>query len=305
MEADAVGNLLNYVGEDFVNVVNLILDARGRVVISGIGKSANIANKIVSTLNSTGTPAIFMHAADAIHGDLGNVQKEDVVIVISKSGNSPEIKALIPLLRNMGNPIVGMVGNKGSALAEGSTFVLDTTVEEEACPNNLAPTTSTTAQLAMGDALAVALMECRGFTANDFARYHPGGALGKKLYTKVADLLDPDRKPQVGPDTLVREAIIEISANRLGATAVVQNDKLVGIVTDGDVRRMIQHELPLETTTSKEIMGDSPSIIDSSELAVKAFQIMEAKNISQIIVTEDGKYCGIVHLHDILKEGIF
>jgi arabinose-5-phosphate isomerase len=305
MEADAIRNLLEYIGDDFVNVVNLILDAKGRVVISGIGKSANIANKIVSTLNSTGTPAIFMHAADAIHGDLGNVQKDDVVIVISKSGDSPEIKVLVPLLKNMGNPVIGMVGNRKSALAIGSHHILDTTVKEEACPNNLAPTTSTTAQLAMGDALAVALMECRGFTANDFARYHPGGALGKKLYTRVEDLLDSSRRPKVAPDSLVKEAIIEISENRLGAVAVVENDRILGIVTDGDVRRMIERDLPLETTMSREIMGESPTTIESSDLAVKAFQMMEANNISQIIVLSDGAYVGIVHLHDILKEGIY
>lgn len=305
MEADAVRNLLASVDEDFVKVVNLILDLNGRVVISGIGKSANIANKIVSTLNSTGTPAIFMHAADAIHGDLGNVQKDDAVIVISKSGNSPEIKALIPLLKNMGNPIIGMIGNRQSALALGADMILDTTVEEEACPNNLAPTTSTTAQLAMGDALAVALMECRGFTAGDFAKYHPGGALGKKLYTKVSDLLDPERKPAVSPATSVRETIVEISSNRLGATAVIEGGKLAGIVTDGDIRRMIQNDLPLDSTTAADIMGTKPSVIDADELAVKAFQVMEARNITQIVVMDDGSYAGIVHLHDILKEGIF
>lgn len=305
MEADAVRNLLAYVDEDFVKVVNLILDLNGRVVISGIGKSANIANKIVSTLNSTGTPAIFMHAADAIHGDLGNVQKDDAVIVISKSGNSPEIKALIPLLKNMGNPIIGMIGNRQSALATGADLLLDTTVEEEACPNNLAPTTSTTAQLAMGDALAVALMECRGFTAGDFAKYHPGGALGKKLYTKVSDLLDPERKPAVAPSTSVRETIVEISSNRLGATAVIDREALVGVVTDGDIRRMIENDLPLDSTTAADIMGADPSQIEAGELAVKAFQVMEARNIMQIVVVDDGRYAGIVHLHDILKEGIF
>ncbi len=275
------------------------------MVITGIGKSANIANKIVATLNSTGTPAVFMHAADAIHGDLGNVQKNDVVICISKSGESPEIKVLTPLVKNMGNLLVGMVGNMDSFLAKQSDHILNTTVEVEACPNNLAPTSSTTAQLAMGDALAVALMECRGFKASDFAKYHPGGALGKKLYTRMGDLLFDDRKPQVGLEASLSEVILEISSNRLGATIVLEGEKVQGVITDGDLRRMLEKGVDVSALKAKDIMSANPKTISIDSLAVDGFHLMEKNKITQLVVTNGDSYAGIVHLHDILKEGIY
>lgn len=304
IEAEAIQHLTAFVDAKFVSVVEILLHAKGRVVVTGIGKSANIANKMVATFNSTGTPALFMHAADAIHGDLGLVQEGDVVLCISKSGNSPEIKALVPLVKSLGNPLIGMVGNLDSFLAQRADYILNTTVEREACPNNLAPTTSTTAQLAMGDALAICLMEERGFSASDFARYHPGGSLGKRLYTTLADLLNDDQKPAVDPSTSVRDAIIEISAKRLGAAAVVVNDEVVGIVTDGDIRRMLQRNLDLASTSVSDIMSTSPKTMDEEELAVEALLLLESNSISQVIVTHRGKYRGIVHLHDLLREGI-
>ncbi len=295
---------MSFVDESFAVIVEILLHAKGRVVVTGIGKSANIANKMVATFNSTGTPALFMHAADAIHGDLGLVQNGDVVLCISKSGNSPEIKALVPLVKSLGNPLIGMVGNLDSFLAQRADYVLNTTVDREACPNNLAPTTSTTAQLAMGDALAICLMEERGFSASDFARYHPGGALGKRLYTTLADLVNSELKPSVTPETSIRDAILEISAKRLGAAAVVVNQTVVGIVTDGDIRRMLQRDLDIATTRVADIMSSSPKTMDEEELAVEALLLLESNSISQIIVTHDGKYRGIVHLHDLLREGI-
>ena len=303
MEAEAISKLIDNIGEGFDEVVKLILQSKGRVVITGIGKSANIANKIVATLNSTGTPALFMHAADAIHGDLGNVQDNDVVICISKSGNSPEIKALVPLVKNLGNPLVALVGNLESTLAKDSAHILDTTVEKEACPHNLAPTTSTAAQLAMGDALAIALMESRGFTARDFATYHPGGSLGKKLYTTVGSLIE--RSPRVTTNTPLAQVLVEISKERLGATAVLKNKELVGIITDGDLRRLLEKGQTSNETTASEMMSTNPKTMDSDRLAVAALELMESNSITQIIITEGGSYAGIVHLHDILKEGIF
>ncbi len=304
LEADAVRGLTAFVDERFAAVVEILLNAKGRVVVTGIGKSANIANKMVATFNSTGTPSLFMHAADAIHGDLGLVQDGDVVLCISKSGNSPEIKALVPLVKSMGNPLIGMVGNLDSFLAQRADHVLNTTVDREACPNNLAPTTSTTAQLAMGDALAICLMEERGFSASDFARYHPGGTLGKRLYTTLADLVNADLRPVVAPSTSVRDAILEISAKRLGAAAVVVNDEVVGVVTDGDIRRMLQRDLDISATKVEDIMSKHPKTMDEEELAVEALLLLESNSISQVIVTHDGKYRGIVHLHDLLREGI-
>jgi arabinose-5-phosphate isomerase len=275
------------------------------VIITGIGKSANIAGKIVATLNSTGTPAIFMHAADAIHGDLGNVQPEDVVICISKSGNTPEIKVLAPLIKMMGNPLIAIVGNTSSFLAEQATFVLNTTINGEACPNNLAPTSSTTAQLVMGDALAVALLEMRGFTSADFAKYHPGGSLGKMLYLTVGDLCKNNEVPKVSPDDSIRALIIEISSKRLGVTAVLDNsNQILGVVTDGDLRRMLQKEDSVSGLTAKDIMNPTPKLIDSSEKAVVALEIMRNFNITTLLVTQNNQYVGVVHLHDILKEGI-
>lgn len=305
LEAGAIQGLTNYLDEGFTQAVNLINEGDGRVVFTGIGKSANIANKLVATFNSTGTPALFMHAADAIHGDLGLVQKDDIVICISKSGNSPEIKALLPLLKSRGNTVIGMVGNLDSFLAQRADLIINTTVEKEACPNNLAPTTSTTAQLAMGDALAICLMELNGFTAKDFAKHHPGGALGKRLYTTLADILAEEDPPAVLPGTPVKAVIIEISAKRRGATAVVEDGTIVGIVTDGDIRRMLERDLDISTTRASDIMSAHPKTMPADALAVDAFSLMEANSITQVLVTEGEKYKGIVHLHDILREGIF
>ena len=304
IEADSVRNLQNFINDDFVNSVKLIYESKGRVVVTGIGKSAIIAQKIVATMNSTGTPAIFMHAADAIHGDLGTIQQEDVVICISKSGNTPEIKVLVPLLKTGGNKLIALVGNVDSYLAKEADYVLNSTVEKEACPNNLAPTSSTTAQLAMGDALAVCLLDCKDFTSSDFAKYHPGGALGKKLYLKVGDVASQNQKPSIKSDDSIKAVIIEISSKRLGATAVVDDGKLVGVITDGDVRRMLEKTDIISNLKASDIMNKTPKNIEADELAVNAMQLLEQYNISQLIVTENGKYHGFIHLHDLLKEGI-
>lgn len=278
---------------------------RGRVVITGIGKSAIIANKIVATMNSTGTPALFMHAADAIHGDLGMIQPEDVVICLSKSGNTPEIKVLVPLLKRRGSKLVALVSNTKSYLAEQADFVLNATVAEEACPNNLAPTTSTTAHLALGDALAVCLLELKNFTSEDFARYHPGGALGKQLYLKVSDILGKNELPVVAPEAPLRDVIIEISSKRLGATAVTTPDKkLAGIITDGDLRRMLQTQNEISQIKAADIMTRTPKSIAREAFAVEALQLMQANNISQLVVTDGDEVAGFIHLHDLLKEGI-
>ena len=304
IEAEAITGLSDRINDDFAAIVQKILLLKGRVIITGIGKSAIIAQKIVATLNSTGTPAIFMHAADAIHGDLGMIQNDDLAICISKSGNTPEIKLLIPLLKKGGNTLIGMVGDTSSFLARQADLVLDTTVEKEACPHNLAPTTSTTAQLALGDALAVCLLECREFSSKDFAKYHPGGSLGKRLYLTVADLALHNEKPAVVPSASVRTVLIEITKNRLGAVAVISDDKIAGIITDGDIRRMVEANTSIDNVTAEDIMCRSPKLIDKDELAVQALEIMRSNNITQILVTSDGKYDGIVHLHDLLREGI-
>ncbi|MCC6837081.1 MAG: KpsF/GutQ family sugar-phosphate isomerase [Bacteroidia bacterium] len=304
IEADSISNLKNFINEDFAACVQLIHNSKGRVVITGIGKSAIIAQKIVATMNSTGTPAIFMHAADAIHGDLGTIQKEDVIICISKSGNTPEIKVLVPLLKNGGNKLIALVGNTDSYLAQQADHILNCTVEKEACPNNLAPTSSTTAQLAMGDALAVCLLDYKEFTSEDFAKYHPGGALGKKLYLKVGDVSIQNQKPQVKPDDSIKAVIVEISSKRLGATAVVENNKLVGVITDGDIRRMLEKADAINAIKAADIMNKTPKQIDAGELAVNAMQLLEKHNISQLIVTDNGNYHGFIHLHDLIKEGL-
>ena len=303
-EAESVRNLANLIDDDFESIVKLIYESNGRVVVTGIGKSANIAKKIVATLNSTGTPAIFMHAADAIHGDLGIIQPEDVVICISKSGNTPEIKVLVPLLKYRKNPLIGMVSNTNSYLAKNAHYVLKATVEKEACPHNLAPTSSTTAQLVMGDALAVSLLEYRGFSKEDFARYHPGGSLGKKLYLTVEKLYKQNEVPQVHVEDNIRKVIIEISSKRLGATAVMEEGQLVGMITDGDLRRMLERYDKVENLRARDIMTRNPKTIHQDELAINAFNLMEDHNITQLIVNENGQYKGMVHLHDILKEGI-
>jgi arabinose-5-phosphate isomerase len=304
IESEAILNLPALLTDDFAECVKRILNCNGRVVITGIGKSAIIASKIVATLNSTGTPAHFMHAADAIHGDLGILQKEDIAICISNSGSSPEIKVLIPMLKTQSNCLVAMVGNLQSELARHADLILNTTVEREASPGNPLPTASTTAQLVMGDALAMALLQCRGFSANDFARYHPGGALGKQLYLKAGDLYKQNEKPSVGLNANIREVILEISSKRLGATAVTENNILAGIITDGDLRRMLQSEKEVENLTAVDIMTHNPKTISCDTLAIDALQLMRDNNITQLPVMENGLYSGMIHLHDILKEGI-
>jgi len=304
IEAEAIKNLANLLDDDFANAVYTILNSNGRVIVTGIGKSANIATKIVATLNSTGTPAIFMHAADAIHGDLGNILKDDVVICISKSGNTPEIKILVPLIKNYGNKIAAITGNPESFLGQNADYVLNSYVEKEACPNNLAPTSSTTAQLVLGDALAVCLLNLKDFSSNDFAKYHPGGTLGKKLYLRVHELVENNEVPQVTPNTPVKDAIVEISKKRLGTTAVVENDSIIGIITDGDIRRMLENNGDISKLRAKDIMSANPITIKSDTMAVKALDIMQKNDITQILVTENGNYLGVVHFHDLLKEGI-
>ena len=303
-EANSILGLKQLLTDDFGKVVELIYNSKGNVIVSGIGKSANIAQKIVATLNSTGTTAVFMHAADAIHGDLGIIRDNDVVIIVSKSGETPEIKVLIPLIKIRKNKLVAIVGNKASYLASQSDYVLDTTVPREACPNNLAPTSSTTAQLVMGDALAVALLKLRGFTAEDFAKFHPGGALGKRLYLTVGDLCVKNGTPQVSPDDIMTQAIIEISEKMLGAAAVIENGHLVGIVTDGDLRRMLMKHPNIEAVKVKDIMTENPRTIEHSALAADALNIMQHKEISVLPVMDGNKYIGMVHIHDIIKEGI-
>ncbi len=304
-EARAVEKLKPYVDEQFVQVLHLIYGSRGRLVITGIGKSAIIGSKIVATLNSTGTPSIFMHAADAIHGDLGIIQPDDVVMCLSKSGNTPEIKVLVPLIRRMGNKLVAMVSNVDSYLAQHSDFVVRATVDAEACPNNLAPTSSTTTQLVMGDAIAVCLLKMRGFSPEDFAKYHPGGSLGKRLYLRVDDVFDKEVRPYVSPDESIQNTIINISQNRLGATVVLdKEDVLMGIITDGDVRRMVEKGEPLGSLRAKDIMSRSPKVIERRELAVNAFSIMEKNKITSVVVLDEGKYVGLIHIHDVLREGI-
>jgi len=304
-EAQSIGGLSAFINSDFEKAVTLIKNSKGRVVISGIGKSAIIAQKIVATLNSTGTPASFLHAADAIHGDLGAVQQYDIIIIISKSGNSPEIKVLVPLIRNFGNTIIGMIGNTDSYLAQHSDIILNTTVEQEACPNNLAPTTSTTAQLVMGDALAVCLMELNGFNSDDFAKFHPGGSLGKKLYLRIDDLYKFNEKPSVKPTQTLKEVIVEMTGKRLGVTAVVDDEnKLLGIITDGDLRRMLEKGGSLEKITAKDLMTVNPKTIEADALAVDALDLMRKKEITQLVVTSQIQYLGIIHLHDLVKEGL-
>lgn len=304
LESKALLTMADNIDDNFANIVNMITKISGRVIVTGIGKSAIIAQKIVATLNSTGTPSIFMHAADAIHGDLGIIQENDLVIAISKSGNTPEIKVLVPFLKQANNTLVAIVGNKNSFLAQKADYILDTTVEREACPNNLAPTTSTTAQLAMGDALAVCLQTSRQFTDRDFAKYHPGGALGKQLYLKVSDLSDSNQVPFVSPNENIRQTIITITKHRLGATAVIDDNQIIGIITDGDIRRMLENYDDLSTLKAKDIMSNSPKEIEDDELAVNALYKMKEASISQLLVTKNNKYAGIIHIQDLLKEGI-
>lgn len=303
-EAKAVKNLSSYIDDNFVKAVECIAGSKGRLILTGIGKSANIANKIVSTLNSTGTSSVFMHAADAIHGDLGIIQKEDIVLCISKSGESPEIKVLIPLVKGFGNILIALTANTQSYLAHQADFVLNASVEKEACPNNLAPTSSTTAQLVIGDALAVCLLELKGFTTADFAKIHPGGALGKQLYLQAKDIIDQNPRPEVQIDANIQSIILEMTSKRLGATAVLNGKDLVGIITDGDLRRMLNNKLPLQQITAEQIMSKNPKQVQENTLLVDALNLMRTNNITQLLVCKNKTYKGVLHLHDILKEGI-
>lgn len=303
-ERDAIAQLSSLLTDDFASIVNCIIDAKGRVIISGIGKSAIIATKIVATLNSTGTPAIFMHAGDAIHGDLGTVQENDVVICISNSGNTPEIKMLVPLIKRGTNKLIAMTGNTDSFLAKQADYILNTHVEKEACPNGLAPTTSTTAQLVMGDALAIVLLEIKGFSSSDFAKYHPGGSLGKRLYLRVADLVSKNQVPKVQKDEEVKKVIVEISKKMLGVTAVLDGEKVVGIVTDGDIRRMLNKHDNIKGLTAEDIMTSNPKIIPADTLAIKALEHMQKKGISQLLAMDNDTYVGVIHLHNLINEGI-
>ena len=304
IEADAINNLQNFVDESFAKVVKLIHNSEGRVVVTGIGKSAIIAQKIVATFNSTGTPSVFMHAADAIHGDLGTLQQNDTVICISKSGNTQEIKVLVPLLKLGGNKLIALVGNTESYLANNADYILNATVEKEACPNNLAPTSSTSAQLALGDALAVCLLDYKQFKSSDFAKFHPGGSLGKKLYLKVEDLSSQNKQPKVNPNDSLKSIIMEISSNLLGATAVIDDGKLVGVITDGDLRRMMETKNSFDSVQASDIMNRSPKNIEADSLAIDALRIIEQYSITQLVVTKNGEYAGFIHLHDLLREGI-
>jgi arabinose-5-phosphate isomerase len=305
MEAEAINNLATQLDDHFEDAITKLVNSKGRIVISGMGKSAIIAQKIVATLNSTGSPSIFLHAADAIHGDLGIVQQDDVVIIISKSGESPEIKILVPLIKNFGNVLIAMVGNIDSFLAKKADYILNTTVKQEACPNNLAPTTSTTAQMVMGDAIAVCLMEQRGFKISDFAKLHPGGTLGKKLYLRVGDLCADNEKPVVSAEQPVKEVIMEMTRKRLGVTAVVNSaENLVGIITDGDLRRMLEKSDSIQNIQAKDIMTIHPKTIKAEELAVNALDVMRNNEIMQLIVVDNDKYLGVIHLHDLVKEGL-
>ena len=304
-ELSAINGVKARLDDGFAKTVDLILENKGNLVFSGVGKSAIIAQKIVATLNSTGTTAVFMHAADAIHGDLGIVREGDIVVILSKSGETPEIKVLVPLIKLRGNKIVAMVGNRRSYLASQADFILDVTVDEEAIPGSLAPTSSTTAQLVMGDALALILMRCRGFSSDDFAKFHPGGALGKQLYLRVKDLYVRNERPEVGPDDSLTQVIIEMTHKRLGAAVVTENGRLLGIITDGDLRRMLMKYPDIEQVKAAQIMTSNPKTIDEDALVVDALHKMRENSITQLPVMRDGKYLGIIHLHDILKEGIF
>jgi arabinose-5-phosphate isomerase len=305
LETQSIQQLVSFVDEQFIKAVNAIHHCKGRVVISGIGKSAIVGQKIVSTFNSTGTPSLFMHAADAIHGDLGMVQQDDVVIIISKSGDSPEIKVLVPLIKNFKNTIIAITGNMQGYLASNADLIINTTVQQEACPNNLAPTTSTTAQMVMGDALAVALMELKGFDNNDFARYHPGGNLGKRLYLRIEDLYNKATPPTVLASATLKEIIVEITSKRLGATAVIDDGKLVmGIITDGDLRRMLEKNVDLNNIQATDIYSTNPKTAEPEMLAVEALELMRRYDISQLIIAKSGVYFGMLHLHDLVREGI-
>lgn len=300
----AILELKNRIDDNFTSIIRFILESKGRLIVVGIGKSANIGRKMVATFNSTGQPSIFLHASEAIHGDLGNIQKEDIVMCVSKSGNTPEIKSVVSVIKKMSNPIIAMTGNTKSFLAQEAEFIIDVSVLKEACSNDLIPTSSTTAQLVMGDALAISLLECNNFTDEDFARFHPGGTLGKRLSSRLSDLINSDNKPIVTSDDLVNSVILEISNKRLGATAVIDNDKLQGIITDGDLRRMIEKEEDFSTLRARDIMTKDPIIMNTEDLAYNGLRLMEQNNISQLIILDNDSYVGIVHIHDIIKLGV-
>ena len=300
----AILDLKNRIDDNFTSIIRFILESKGRLIVVGIGKSANIGRKMVATFNSTGQPSIFLHASEAIHGDLGNIQKEDIVMCVSKSGNTPEIKSVVSVIKKMSNPIIAMTGNTKSYLAQEAEFIIDVSVLKEACSNDLIPTSSTTAQLVMGDALAISLLECNNFTDEDFARFHPGGTLGKRLSSKLSDLISSDNKPIVTSDDLVNSVILEISNKRLGATAVIDNDELQGIITDGDLRRMIEKEEDFSTLRARDIMTKDPIIMNTEDLAYNGLRLMEQNNISQLIILDNDSYVGIVHIHDIIKLGV-
>jgi arabinose-5-phosphate isomerase len=304
LEAKSITDLAAFLDHSFSDAIQELNNCKGRLVFSGIGKSALIAQKIVATLNSTGTPSLFMHAADAIHGDLGVVQKEDIVLILSKSGESPEIKALVPYIKNFGNKLIAVVGNTSSYLANEANYILNTTVSAEACPNNLAPTSSTTAQLVMGDVIAVCLMQLKGFTSADFGKYHPGGNLGKRMFLKVSDLTNKELKPTVEPHTPLKNVILEITKNRLGVTVVTDNNKIIGVITDGDLRRMLEKTVQIESITAADIMSNTPHLIDHQTLAVEAIDKMKQNEISHLVVTKEGNYYGILHIHELIKEGL-
>ncbi|MDQ1096430.1 arabinose-5-phosphate isomerase [Chryseobacterium sp. SORGH_AS909] len=303
IEISELQKLKNRLDDEFVKAVDIIRSAQGKLIVVGIGKSAHVANKIVATLNSTGTPSQFLHASEAIHGDLGVIQKSDVVLCISNSGNSPEIINLLPYLKNYSSALIGMTGNRKSKLAEFSEVIIDTHVDTEACPNQLAPTSSTTLQMALGDALAIVLMELKGFKAHDFAKFHPGGSLGKNLLARVNDFLS-SQKPQVSETASIRDVIISISASRHGITVVTREDEIVGVITDGDLRRMLMKGEDISTITAKEIMSLNPKTIEKDALAREALKILKDNNIGQLVVTDNGKYFGIIDLHKLLDEGI-
>lgn len=303
-QSKAINKLADFLDDEFAKATELIFNSKGRVVVTGVGKSAIIANKIVATLNSTGTPSIFLHAADAIHGDIGIIQKDDIVVCISKSGNTPEVKVLLPLIKNSNNKVISITSNPDSYLGKNSDFVLNSYVEKEACPHNLAPTTSTTAQLVIGDALAICLLDLRGFSKEDFAKFHPGGSLGKRLYLRVSDISSVNMKPRVSPEDNLKTVIVEISEKMLGITAVVENNKIIGVITDGDIRRMLNKYDIINDLKARDIMSANPKSIKSNAMAVDALELMEHNEISQLLVENNGEYAGVIHLHDLIKEGI-
>ena len=304
LQSESIKNIAEFIDENFEKAIEIILNSNGRVIVTGIGKSAIIANKIVATLNSTGTPSIFMHAADAIHGDLGIIKSNDIIICISKSGNTPEIKDLVPYLNDNNNPLIAITGDKNSFLAKNATVVLNSYVKVEVCPNNLAPTNSTTAQLVIGDAIAVTLVKIKGFTKNDFAKFHPGGNLGKKLLLKVKDIVDSNIKPLVNSKNSINDVIIEISEKMLGITAVIDNDEITGVITDGDLRRTLLNNDEIKHLTALNIMSKNPRLIDYDLMATDALDIMKKNKISQLLVTKNNSYYGVLHIQSLIKEGI-